>query len=1473
MRIGVVAVVKQQPGQFVELNREFRSLSDKHDDLAIEDDVHFLRMTGGALNWAKLLEYDRVVVLSEAASGKTREFQGVARQLCQEGRFSLFLEIKDLAGDEVADLISPDDNVKLQGWLGSDQPGWFFLDARDEALLVNADFKRSLRSLRKALGGALKRAHVFVSCRHTDWQGFADRAAVAEILGTGPSDQTSASLIEGADVLASQDWRDVVLAPYFDRDGKRRSEVQTLTPKGSEAEPVVVVRMTPLDAERILKFVQKAEGGRFAADASAIFQAIQQAGLEPVNCRPGDLLRSLGYWEQHRRLGSRLEMMEYSVAANLEEWKGFRADGSVLPVDDARRAAELLAAALTLSKEVSLIEPGSKVDSLGDTDARRPEEILSGWSPTEIEALLRRPLFAPATRGRVRFHHRETQEFLTGCWLRRLCERPGGRRAVSQILLRERYGVQTVVRTLRPAAAWLALWEPDFRTKVLAREPMLLLLHGDPGSLPIEVRRELLRRALDQEASGNNPNPEPDDRNLFMFCDAGLGPDLVRAWQEHQDEDARRLILAIAVIGRIGDCGELARSAAIADETPSRVRVPAIELLEALGDTDGLRSVTDWLRTTSLRVGHTVISSALPILFPTALSFDGVFELFERYPSEPHDVLDFSIDRLFAKCSDAQVLVLLEKFHNFLGAPPSPVGDTISLNRKAWIAYNVGRPLKGIVRRMSVNEQPTVALLSLIAWAYASQSTATGGLAGEKTLAALIKQKTKIVRGLFWFLADSVAESGTYPKNTIELRLYEIFNIGLGEGDIQWLLEDFEARGRLEEKILVLDALFYLIKLAEPHADFLREMKRIAATHQELVDLIEDFYKPRPPRPKSLAYEAKQAKRERKLAGRNETERRWFLVFATEVRANPSVVDLPEGAGKLDRNHSVFPLLNWALAACSLVSKPSLPQLAEPMFRAAFGDQIWDRFALSLQELWRRYAPEEPASSWRTGSPEEFRRNLNRAIGAGLMMVSASPAWAGSLSEDDVRLVLRHVVLSRIDDNLPVIDVLLAANASAVEAEIKGELSREWADASCPHGYLWSRINPEYENYKWYMLDLSDLALAEPNSSAENHEAALRWLRAFGHGASSRRQLIGTRLLAQAQAVVDDEALCFLLLGGALEFNPELALPELKQRIKGRCDDSQDYIARMFIAMFRESMRGGPVSLDGFEPKILFELLAILYAHFPPRTEPHHQGVWSPDQRDKVGEVRSNLLNELIGRSGREAYIFVRRIADEFDVSSQKTILQQARLKAERDADLPVWSAAETRRFGDALLGPLRTCDDLFRRVEAALLDIADFLLTGDFSSANHVRAMGKEEAVQLWLADSLRQRLGDRYKVTRELEVHNRKKPDIEVESREIGLACAVEIKRGDSWTFSDLQKALHHQLVGQYLKPETRRRGFLVISSHGEKAHWEVGADTRGRLTFVEVIERLQAEIAAYEIDTGTDVRVKVIGLFTDSGTPTCH
>ena len=59
--------------------------------------------------------------------------------------------------------------------------------------------------------------------------------------------------------------------------------------------------------------------------------------------------------------------------------------------------------------------------------ALEPVSILDEWTDAERNALMRRGAFAPATYGRIRFHHRSTQEYLTASWfdclLRKNCPR------------------------------------------------------------------------------------------------------------------------------------------------------------------------------------------------------------------------------------------------------------------------------------------------------------------------------------------------------------------------------------------------------------------------------------------------------------------------------------------------------------------------------------------------------------------------------------------------------------------------------------------------------------------------------------------------------------------------------------------------------------------------------------------------------------------------------------------------------------------------------------------------------------------------------------------------------------------------------------------------------------------------------------------------------------------------------------------
>src|SRR6266478_1895893 len=208
--------------------------------------------------------------------------------------------------------------------------------------------------------------------------------------------------------------------------------------------------------------------------------------------RPGDLLDLADYWKSHGKFGSFAEMLEHSIARKLAERDPHRPDNEAISPEDAREGVERLAGALTLGKSFTLRAPGHDPDPSLAAGALDAAEILPDWNDAQRNALLRRGIFAPATYGRIRFHHRSTQEYLTARWLDRLLHNNCPRSEVFQLLFAERYGVETIAPSLRAVAAWLSLWHPDILNEVIRREPLTLIAYGDPGSLSISVREQLL---------------------------------------------------------------------------------------------------------------------------------------------------------------------------------------------------------------------------------------------------------------------------------------------------------------------------------------------------------------------------------------------------------------------------------------------------------------------------------------------------------------------------------------------------------------------------------------------------------------------------------------------------------------------------------------------------------------------------------------------------------------------------------------------------------------------------------------------------------------------------------------------------------------------------------------------------------------------------------------------------------------------
>ncbi len=583
----------------VALDRVFAPI-DKDVEIPLDLPRYWGRKYGNWLSWAELIDKPRVVLLAEAGCGKTEEFEARTLILRQVGRFAVFVRVEDLADDGLDACLNAELAALLAAWKAGSERGYFFLDSVDEARLNRRRFDKALHRLARELDGAIGRAHVYVSCRISDWRGREDFDAVSRIL-KAPAPQKG----------ETEDPESQLLDPVF----KKESTRPAVAANDDVPQALTVVRLAALtDAERRALAL-----GRGVTDVDRFLRAIAQRGLDVLTERPADLLELAEYWKSKGRFASLAEMTEHAVTVKLSERLRDRADNGVLTAEKARHGAERLAAALTLGQTFTLRATAQEADPALAASAIDPAAVLPDWTDEERGALLRRPIFAPATYGRIRFHHRGTQDYLAACWLARLRERGCPRQRIERLLLAERFGIATVVPALRSVAAWLALGDNDLCKAIIAREPMILIQHGDPGSLPMAVRDALLLRIAERHRGGNMYGDRVDDRAIWLFAHKDLAEAITAAWRLNPREEFRGCLLRMIREGRIAACQPLWREALEAGWAASWLAIIALEAAAACGDDSALAALATNMKQAPGDIKESQAAHLATALFPDHL--------------------------------------------------------------------------------------------------------------------------------------------------------------------------------------------------------------------------------------------------------------------------------------------------------------------------------------------------------------------------------------------------------------------------------------------------------------------------------------------------------------------------------------------------------------------------------------------------------------------------------------------------------------------------------------------------------------------------------------------------------------------------------------------------------------------------------------------------------------------------------------
>jgi hypothetical protein len=1441
--------------EFVDLDRYFVPLN-KDQEPSLDIGRFWGARAAGWLNWEELRRRRRVILLAEAASGKTKEFEHQCEVVRAGGNPAFFLRIEELA-DHATETILDGESVQLfRSWLSGSGEAWFFLDAVDEAHLNRKSFDSALRHFARDLGTGLERAHVYVSCRVTDWRGTEDRTVFSRYLPAWKQPVVAP--------VAKPDDYSALLDPIF-KDKKSPRDDQA-----AKAEDVLnellVVQLVPLSPDQYRKLATAAK----VTDVDAFVAAVVRHGLEAFTERPRDLLDLADYWNTHKSFGTFAQMLEHGITSKLGEHNPHRADNEALSPQESREGAERLAAALTLGKSFTLRAPGDDSDPSLAPGALHPREILPEWTDAKRNALLRRAIFAPATYGRIRFHHRSTQEYLAASWLDRLIHNNCPRTEIFNLLFTERYGVETIVPSLRAEAAWLSLRQPDIRDEVIRREPLTLLAQGDPGSLPIAVRERLLMQYASKQAAGDISDDRLDARELWMFGDERLAPTVIKAWHANTREQFRYDLLRLIREGRIKGASTLASSVALNKKADENHRIVAAQAAEACNDIKTLTALAKELVRDAAKASPSLATSLPLILYPNSLSTTDLLKIItkSKEPSEySTDGFGYQLQKLYEKA-------------------PNPAARTALLSGLADLClskpfvddfHRIAKDFRGIAKHLhdvarsevlglaNVNPPPTHIVRLLLAAERGGRDSYSSE--AKPSLYELVRNNPPLNRALLW------ADIAEHRANATHGPIVDYWQVHFGSGsealwgftetDLSWLYDDLTSRSNLEDKQIALSAILSILHRAGRLSADANTVRAAIGTEPVLCDALQNALEPPPENTTMRAYRLRREEHDRKAQAKTTADRQSWIKFQNDLLKDPSVLsnskNLKSWKAGIFRLHY---LTNWLRKRTG--SDTPRAVLEWRLLEEGFNRAVAETYRDGMKRLWRVIAPVRPIRK-RDGTITKNFPSILAYAGIGIEAAEDSD-WTLRLNEKEAGIAARHAC--RAEEGYPDwIDALTMSWPKAVLPILKDQINREW---TLPRDGMTSFLHrygaPAYSIQQSVQPLLRAAFLKTDAQTIEILRTAIRNVRNLNLDVTQRADLFtmaAARFHAHTKATRDDFASSYLLM--LVMLDPDAALPMLRQWLNAPASKA-DKVARAEKTLSMLFDRHDPLTSDALaatSTKGLEALLHLAYSHIKPKDDLVHHGTYSPGSRDNAEAARNVILSVLLERPGADAYYAMKRLADDPIVALRSHRFRElARGKAERDAEIPAWTAAEVLKFERESTAPAKTGTDLLRVVLGVLADIQHNLTRGDFSSRALLEKAKDEYEVQPWLAEQMLLRAKGRFHIIREGEIALRDRPDIFVASTTSTCQVAVEIKHGGKgWSGPDLEDALRVQLAEDYLKPEFRRHGVLVVTHHRNR-RWQRTSGSK-KIEFVELIQWLSGIAATINHNASGHIAVKCVGL----------
>lgn len=1421
--------------EFVPLNRTFVPINQVQEITA--DVIEAWGRHGfGAKTWPELWDAKRVVVLAEANSGKTEEFQHQIEALGEAGRDGFFAAIEAVADSGFLASLPRADRARFEAWKTTLRPAWFLLDSLDEARIRQQSLEKALRALERDLGDAYDRARLIISCRGTDWQGEADLKRLRTYFPIPPAPK----VVEDADTALTS----VVTAP------KAKAEERK-----ANTGDILVVALTTLTRAQRMAFLN----ARNAPNLDEFEAALVLRGLRPMAERPGDLDLLVSYWKAHGQFGTLYEMTEAAISKRLRE-RDTRPKQGMLSVDKAREGAERLAAAMTLARKFTIGVPD---DGVVSTDSIDPALTLADWNAADRAALLDLGIFAPASFGRIRFHHRSVIEFLTATWLHRLIK--AGKLSVAammRILVNDPFGVATIAPSLRAAAAWLAADVPQLRDYLIEHEPLVLIAHGDPTRLPIETRATLLLRLAARSAEGAVPDHWLDDHALWMFGDVALGPALREAWAQYGETSFRFQLLRLIELAQIPDCEALLRQCAMDAAAENAVRIAAANAMARIQDVTGLRAVADAMLAAPKVFGPRLAPGLAMACFPVALSVDELLRLVdETEPPREYQVEGFgyAMDGLYAACpTPADRHALLAGLAKLCTTPPLKDFEFFSKRHR-----RIARLFGGMLRQAILDSDQEGVTDGLVDLLSCTMRIGVENRRGDEfAVYEFLEAREDLRRRVIW--RDVDASFHIWPDQQATPGIWLAANRSrawrLGPHDDAWLTQAAKDRGDQLERRVALSGLWWIWRDAD---DAQQRLDAVAESFADDAVLSADLVRLRTPHAET-DYEAQaklhQAESEREAQLRQDRKITDLRALRERVVNNPSLISdealLATWPGPLD----LLQVTKWLAKKTGLENHQAATEHA--LLADVFSPEVEAAYVAGLKALWRGTEPERPVTG--KGGGYSIKHVVVLSV-AGLNVEAMSKDWMSQLSDENVVRAARHASWS--DVGIPEwLPALYEYRPALVGPVLLDEIKREWTRGDNAFTPFLNRGLVGKVKVEPLRSGIWALIVGDESPALQRIDTVRSLVPGLDLTSAENETLLA---LVQARfsfrRASDDWPWIKAYLGLLFDLAPEVAIDSLHGVLDEQIKELRSTRAEDLLGYLFGPYRGGRVTaLLKAKPTSVARLLRTIYRQVRLEDDEESDLIKSTEGRGDAEMARNAVLTSLIEMPGEEPYRLMLTLSAEPELAaSGHRFLELAHRMAETAAERPAWTEKQVADFEQDQTGPIRTPDELVDVIRGLLDDLAGEMRTGDASPRSSLETAKDEYAVQDWLTWHLNKVAQARFIAVREKEVAGDVRPDISVTASLTLQELAIEVKHGEKdWTLPALEDALRNQLARDYLGTPSRRRGILLISNHRKARFWW-NSDMTEKLGFKETVEHLSAIAATIMSNGSGPIRVSVYGL----------